>query len=95
MNWTPCAIAVYVIAGFLTFGHVYNANYVPPQPLVDCGKKPEVLGDGWDEYWDCRRDNIDRKYGATPPFVAAIPAFYAAIAWPVYWGGKIAIKVTK
>lgn len=91
------AIAVYVVAGFLTFGHVFNANYVAPTPVIDCGDKPDVLKDyeGNRAWYDCERKRIDAKYSGTTYFEAAFPAVYAAIGWPVYWGGKLAIKVTK
>ncbi|TPJ86974.1 MULTISPECIES: hypothetical protein [unclassified Mesorhizobium] len=91
----PFIIAAYAIGAFLTFGHIFNQNYVEPTPVVDCGQMPEVLGHGWDAYWDCRQSNIYAPGTGTSRFEAGFPAAYAAIAWPIYWGGHFAIKVTK
>ena len=89
---------VYAAVGFLTFGHVFNANYVPPTPPTaqkECGDQP---ADYSSEYWDCLQFNITAKYSGdrgTPAFIAAYPAMIAGVGWPLYWGGKIAIEVTK
>lgn len=81
-------VFLYIVAAFLTFGHIFNAYFEPP---VDCGDMPEVFAKGWDGYWDCRAVNI-----ATERYVrAAFPAVLSGIAWPLYWAGSIAIKVTK
>lgn len=87
------AIAVYVVVGFLTFGHVFNANYVEPTPVEQCGAKPNILDDrpGWDKWYDCTHP--DWRMHTT--LGASFPAMLAGAAWPVYWGGKLAIKVTK
>lgn len=94
-NTVPAAIAIYALGAFLTFGHIFNLNYTEATPIVECGDVPEIVTPAWNSYWSCRQGNIDAKYSGTSRFDAGFPAFYAAVAWPIYWGGHFAIKVTK
>ncbi|MCG7507046.1 hypothetical protein [Mesorhizobium retamae] len=95
---TPCGplvLVAYVVAGFLTFGHVFNRSYEPPTSVVDCGEVPDILSSEWDKYWVCRQDNIRAKYSGGSFVQSALPAMAAGLIWPIYWGGVAAIKVTK
>jgi len=92
---TTALLVTYALGVFLTFGHVFNANYIEPTPKIDCGERPTSIDVNWNAYWDCLRANIDAEYSGTTRFQAGFPAAYAAIVWPIYWGGTIAIKVTK
>jgi hypothetical protein len=87
--------AGYAIAAFLTFGYVFNENYVEPTPVVDCGVVPKVMSGDWDAYWNCRKSNIEAIGSGTTKFDAGFPAAYAAVLWPLYWGAHLGIKVTK
>lgn len=84
----PLGAILYIVAAFLTFGHVFNATF---EPLQDCGAMPDLHDEKWDAFWECRLDNIVVE----AYFGAGIPAVVSGIAWPVYWAGSIAIKVTK
>lgn len=88
MKTTALGIA-YVVIAFLTFGHVYNSNYVPER---DCGARPHSINE-YDKYqaWENCRFGQPRP---TTPLMAAFPATYAGAAWPLYWVGLAAIAVT-
>ena len=88
--------AAYVVGGFLTFGHVFNQNHVAPTPVVECGDEPGIIGSPeWRAYSRCERANVAAKYSGTTRFEAGFPAVYAGMFWPVYWGGWLAVEVTK
>jgi hypothetical protein len=70
--WAVAPI-VYLVAGFLTFGHVYNRNY------------PGVCVPDTDGYWVCKSESMDASFGGV----------LAGFGWPVYWGGVLALEVTK
>lgn len=79
------AVAAYVIVGFLTFGHVYNGV----APREDCGVRPNIIEepDKWDRWYSCKNPRANDLFG--------FDSFMAGAFWPVYWGGKAAIEVTK
>lgn len=89
---TGLIVTAYAVGAFLTFGHVFNDNYVEPKSTIECGAKPNILDDetGWSAWYDC----IHPPFSASK-FGAAFPAVYAGLLWPAYWGAVGAIEVTK
>lgn len=88
----PSFLAVallYAIAGFLTYGHVFNSLYAEPG---ECGTRPNSIEEpsAYSRWLDC----------TFPPFATTtVGAFYPALAagaiWPVYWTARGSIWVTK
>jgi hypothetical protein len=90
LSWKPFAAIAYVAVAFLTFGHVFNANYVPPR---DCGARPSIVNqyENYETWYDC-------EFGEPRPthaFTVGYPAFFIGAFWPAYWAGKAAIEVTR
>lgn len=87
-------IAAYMVGAFLTFGHVFNANYEPPTQAAPCGWKPDVIAnpDGNRKWWDCRMEEVNSQ--RVDALDAGVLGTISAVAWPAYWAGRGAILVT-
>lgn len=72
-------MGTYAVCGFLTFGYIYNTK------VMVCGMEPSP-GKEWLEWHSCWR-NHGSWY---PP-----DAWAAGVGWPIYWGARVSIEITK